>query len=75
MIAEVEVSLGERSYPIFIGTRLLPADLCSKYVKGQQALIVTNEVVGTHYLATLTNALQAVEWLADVAIWQMDSQC
>lgn len=46
----VEVALGERSYPIRIGRGLL--DRSSGWraaLRGRQALIVTDEIVGAHY--------------------------
>jgi 3-dehydroquinate synthase len=52
----LQVELGERSYPIYIGQALLgQAKLITPYVKGRQVLIVTNETVGPLYLEkTLT---------------------
>jgi 3-dehydroquinate synthase len=47
----LQVELGERSYPIYIGQALLgQAGLITPYVKGRQVLIVTNETVGPLYL-------------------------
>ncbi len=47
----LEVDLGERSYPIFIGQGLMGnAELVKPYVKGQQVLIVTNTTVAPLYL-------------------------
>ncbi|MCU0836897.1 MAG: 3-dehydroquinate synthase [Chromatiaceae bacterium] len=53
----LEVDLGERSYPIFIGPRLIgdPARY-RPYLAGTQVLIVTNETVGPLYLETVTHA-------------------
>ncbi len=45
------VDLGERSYPIFIGSRLLGDDsLLKPYIPGNSALIVSNETVAPLYL-------------------------
>ncbi|MDE0350402.1 MAG: 3-dehydroquinate synthase, partial [Gammaproteobacteria bacterium] len=47
----VTVDLGERSYPIRIGRGLLgQPGLLDPFLAGSQALVVTNEVVGEHYL-------------------------
>ena len=47
----VTVDLGERSYPIRIGRRLLGRPgLLDPFPGGSQALVVTNEVVAEHYL-------------------------
>lgn len=59
--SELAVSLGDRSYAIFIGAGLITSDICARFVVAEQALVVTNEVVAEHYLAPLTAALQAVE--------------
>ncbi|WP_422667608.1 3-dehydroquinate synthase [Billgrantia lactosivorans] len=54
----LQVALGERSYPIHIGARLLgdPAWL-APYLAGRQVMIVTNETVAPHYLARLRAGL------------------
>ncbi len=47
----IHVELGERSYPIFIGTELLGrAELVAPYIRGDQVLIVSNETVAPLYL-------------------------
>ena len=54
----VRVELGERSYPILIGSGLLErADLLLPYLKQKRVAIVTNPVVGELYLARLSQAL------------------
>ena len=59
---KLEVDLGDRSYPIFIGSGLLgQAGLIRPYVHGKRALIVTNEVVAPLYLALLKSALVDVQ--------------
>lgn len=56
----LEVSLGERSYPILIGLGLLgDASLLLPALKTRRAVIVTNEVVAPLYLAKLSTALRA----------------
>ncbi len=47
----VEVDLGDRTYPIYIGRGLLEqGELLRRHVPGKRALIVTNETVGPLYL-------------------------
>lgn len=55
---ELEVSLGERRYPIRIGRGLLGAPgAVAGCVGGRHALVVTDGNVAPHYLATVTAAL------------------
>lgn len=55
---QLTVALGERSYPIFIGTQLLAqSDLFTPYIHGRQVCIVTNETVAPLYLETLKKNL------------------
>jgi len=50
-VKRLQVELGDRSYPIFIGQGLMGnAELVKPYVKGQQVLIVTNTTVAPLYL-------------------------
>ena len=50
----ITVELGERSYPIFIGTGLLGGGFdLSSYVRGPDCLVVTNETVEPLYLDAL----------------------
>lgn len=54
----LNVDLGTRSYPIYIGNNLLrEAALFSPHIKSQQVLIVTNETVAPLYLETLEETL------------------
>ncbi len=47
----LQVDLGERSYPIYIGKALLgKAALVRPHIKGRQILVVTNETVAPLYL-------------------------
>ena len=56
----LEVDLGERSYPIYIGTGLIgEADLISQHIHGQSALIVSNTTVAPLYLESVQQALDA----------------
>lgn len=54
----LQVDLGERSYPIHIGTDLLSkAELFAPHIAGKQVAIVTNETVAPLYLERLTQTL------------------
>ena len=53
----VQVKLGDRSYPIHIGSGEIEQAPIAGYVAGQKALIVTNEVVAPLYLERLKKQL------------------
>ena len=57
----VNVDLGERSYPIYIGTGLLDdGEALRSHVRGSTALVVTNETIaGLGYLDRTVAALEA----------------
>ena len=58
----VEVDLGDRSYPIFIGSGLLgQAGLIRSHIHGKRAVIVTNEVVAPLYLEKLKAGLDEIQ--------------
>jgi 3-dehydroquinate synthase len=54
------VELGERRYPIFIGSDLNPHDLLAPYILGQQVMIVTNTTVQPLYLEHYVKAVEAL---------------
>ncbi|MFZ6746887.1 bifunctional shikimate kinase/3-dehydroquinate synthase AroKB [Undibacterium sp. JH2W] len=55
----LNVDLGERSYPITIGTSLLSdGQFLQSKIKGKKTVIITNTVVAPLYLATLETALR-----------------
>ena len=57
----LRVALGERAYPIHIGSGLLDrAELYRPHLAGGSAAIVTNEVVAPLYLSRVRQALQEV---------------
>jgi 3-dehydroquinate synthase len=63
------VDLGERSYPIFIGTNLIDrADLLAEYIGGQQVCIVTNDTVAKIYLPMLERALGSREFVVQSVV-------
>jgi len=52
-----DVQLGNRSYPIYIGSELLKhSDLVSKHISGRHVLIISNDKVAPLYIE---NVLQA----------------
>ncbi len=54
----LHVDLGERSYPIFIGSGLLDRAECfTPYIAGRQVAVVTNETVAPLYLQRLLTTL------------------
>ncbi|RBP29163.1 3-dehydroquinate synthase [Marinobacter pelagius] len=53
---ELTVDLGERSYPIIIGSGLLGNTDLSSYVAGSQVMIVTNDTVAPLYLDKIRNS-------------------
>lgn len=56
----VTVDLGDRSYPIFIGTGLLDdPGLLVPYIRGSQVCIITNETVAPLYLDRARSTLAA----------------
>lgn len=53
------VDLGDRSYPIYIGSELLSnPDLYAPHIHGKQVMIVTNDVVAPIYLEDIKKALK-----------------
>ena len=61
----VQVSLGERSYPIHIGPGLIDdGELLRSCIPARQVMIVTNEIVAPLYLGRLERALNAQHSLA-----------
>ncbi|WP_257263497.1 3-dehydroquinate synthase [Endozoicomonas sp. ONNA2] len=55
---ELKVDLGDRSYPIFIGSDLLSnADHFQTYIKGRRVAIVTNETIAPFYLDLIKRTL------------------
>lgn len=61
-MSTLTVELGERSYPIHIQTNLLSrAEFIAKSIKGNKAVIVTNETIKPLLLDTLTATLSEKE--------------
>jgi len=71
----VSVDLGERSYPIYIGSGLLhEAEYLVDHIPGSSALIVTNTVVAPLYLEAVEQALQAHDIRYDCLILEDGEQ-
>lgn len=56
----LHVELGDRRYPIFIGSDLNPESLLEPYIKGKQVMIVTNTTVAPLYLEHYLTAIEAL---------------
>jgi len=64
---ELQVALGERSYPIYIGAGLLDQpELLTRHIKGKQVLIVTNETIAPLYLERVKSSLADYQCAAAV---------
>ncbi|MEQ1560192.1 MAG: 3-dehydroquinate synthase [Methyloglobulus sp.] len=56
----LEVDLGGRSYPIYIGSGILSqSELYGQHIKGSEVLVVTNETVAPLYLDAVLDQLKA----------------
>ena len=56
----LNVDLDTRSYPIYIGSELLnEADLLTRHIHGQTALIVSNDTVAPLYLEAVQQSLDS----------------
>ena len=59
----LHVDLGDRSYPIYVGSGLLAQpQLLSQHIHGQQVLVVTNETIAPLYLETVRNSLSGLHY-------------
>jgi 3-dehydroquinate synthase len=53
----LQVDLGERAYPIYIGSGLIGRELIARHTEDRPIAIVTNETVAPLYLASLRDAI------------------
>ena len=53
----LQVDLGDRSYPIFIGSAELSRINLDTYIQGQKVLIVTNDTIAPLYLDLVIDGL------------------
>lgn len=59
----LNVDLGERSYPIYIGSELLAdPQLIRQHIHGHQVMVVTNETIAPLYLTKLRGALEGLHY-------------
>ena len=59
----IEVDLGKRSYPIYIGDSILAdKELINKQITSHQVLVVTNETVAPLYLTSIVNNLTGLDY-------------
>ncbi|OTG75026.1 3-dehydroquinate synthase [Acinetobacter terrae] len=56
----LHVELGDRRYPIFIGSDLNPQSLLEPYIKAKQVMIVTNTTVAPLYLDHYVTAIESL---------------
>ncbi|WP_457674239.1 3-dehydroquinate synthase [Thiolapillus sp.] len=62
LITSLDVDLGERSYPIYIGQNLLrDAGRFRPHIPSKQVLVVSNETVAPLYMQTLLDTLQGLQ--------------
>ncbi len=65
----LEVDLGDRSYPIYIGTELLGSgEIIKQHIHGRSALIVSNSTVAPLYLDAVQQVLDNAEIRRDEII-------
>lgn len=62
------VELGDRRYPIFIGSNLNPQELLTPYIHGQQVMIVTNTTVQPLYLDHYVSAIEALGKKVEICV-------
>ncbi len=62
----VNVDLGERSYPIFIGAGLIDGDQLARFIPSSRAVIVSNTTVAPLYAERLTQAIEAADKRVDL---------
>lgn len=61
-VRTLEVDLGDRSYPIFIGSDLLSnPDYFRSYIRGSQVMVVSNETVAPLYMQQLRQGLEGFQ--------------
>lgn len=64
----LHVELGERRYPIFIGSQINLEKLIVPYILGKQVMLVTNDTVAPLYLDHYVNILKNLEKRVEVCI-------
>ena len=58
---EIKVLLGERSYPIYVGSEMgsMLGPTCRRHGLPDQIVLVTDRTVASHYLRVVGNGLRA----------------
>ena len=65
----LQVELGERSYPIYIGRELLSdSELLGEYIQGSQVVVVSNDTVAPLYLDKVRTAVGARSQITEVIL-------
>lgn len=57
----LQVELGQRSYPIYIGAGILGTGLIKQHVSGQQVLVVSNQIVADAYMDQVVAELDGIQ--------------
>jgi len=66
---QLQVQLGDRSYPIYIGQQILSNGvLLAEHISSQKVMLVTNTTVAELYLEQVTRSLQSVDKIVDTTI-------
>ncbi len=66
---QLEVQLGERSYPIYIGQNILNnQELLARHITAQKVMLVTNDLVADLYLKQLEDSLVSAGKIVDKVI-------
>ena len=62
LISSLDVDLGERSYPIYIGQDLLhDTEMFRRHITSQQVMVVSNDTVAPLYMQTLLGTLEGLQ--------------
>ncbi len=69
MTTQIQVNLGERSYPIYIGQNLMTdGETLSRYLQKKRILIVTNETIANLYLVQMQTTMASLGEVASVVL-------
>lgn len=68
-MTELQVQLGERSYPIYIGQQLFSnGELLTRHIRSNKIMLVTNTTVAPLYLEQVKNSLESVGKQLDITV-------
>lgn len=68
MMNSLQVELGERSYPIYIGEGLFSSKYLTPHIHGRQVCIITNETIAPLYLQRVVDALASGDYSVETVI-------